>query len=209
MKLNSKLVALAVAAVVVTAGAVGAVSMVSAQTPAQTPTTAPTANAKDDFLSKFAANLGVTVDQVKTAGKSAADSTVDDLVAQGKLTQDRATRIKEKIDGGRGLGFGRFMERRKAARAANVREGIAKSAATAIGIDVSELRTAFQNGSSIADVAAENGASVDTVKTQITNDAKAKLDAALQNGKITQTQEDNLLQKLAAKLDEIVNKKKS
>ncbi|MDP9237319.1 MAG: hypothetical protein M3P30_07980 [Chloroflexota bacterium] len=209
MKLRSKVLALGGVAVLVTGGAIGAISITSAQTPTQSPAAGTGMTAREDFLGKFAANLGVTVDQLKTAGKDAASATVDDLVARGKLTQDQATKIKDRISSGNGLGLGRFLARRKAARAAQVQAGIANSAATAIGIDVSELRTAFQNGSSIAEVAAQHGVSVDVVKTQVTNDAKAKLDAAVQGGKLTQTQEDNLLQKLSGKLDGIVNKKKT
>jgi 3-hydroxyacyl-CoA dehydrogenase len=209
MKLRRKLLALGGVAVVVTAGAIGAITITSAQTPTQTPTASTGPSAKDDFLGKFAANLGVTVEQLKTAGQKAAGSTVDDLVAQGKLTQDQAAKIQDRISSGKGFGLGRLLAKRKAARAAAVRAGIAKSAATAIGIDVKELRTAFQNGSSIANVAAQHGVSIDVVKTQITRDAKAKLDAAVQSGKLTQTQEDNLLQRLAGNLDQIVSKKKS
>lgn len=206
MKITGKFVALAGVAVVVTAGAIGAITMASAQTPTQSPAAGAGTTAKETFLSKFAANLGVTVDQVKTAGKDAASSTVDDLVAQGKLTQAQATKLKDKISSGQGFGLRRFLQNR---RAAKVKAGIAKSAADAIGIDVSELRAAFQNGSSIAEVAGQHNVSVDAVKTGITDDAKAKLDAAVQAGKITQAREDTALQNLASKLDEIVNKKKS
>ena len=68
---------------------------------------------------------------------------------------------------------------------------------------------AAKNGQSIAEVAASKNVSLATVKGQITADAKAKLDAAVQNEKITQSREDAALQKLAARLDDILNKKKS
>ena len=69
---------------------------------------------------------------------------------------------------------------------------------------------ALSGGSkSIADVASEQNVSLDTVKSQISSDAKARLDKAVANGKIAQTREDQMLQRLADNLDTTLNEKKS
>jgi hypothetical protein len=206
MKLNRKLVILGSAAALV--AAIGAVGISAAQTPSHTPSAGSNTGAKSDFVGKLAANLNVSVDQLTAASKSAAQSTVDDLVAEGKLTQDQATKIKDKIASSSGLGLRRFVASRRASRLARVRAGIVNSAANAIGINVADLRAALKDGKSVADVAAQHNVSLDTVKAQITSDAKTKLDAAVQQNKITQARADQLLQQLTAKLDAALNKKK-
>jgi hypothetical protein len=206
MKLTGKLLAVGGAAALVFT--IGAVGISSAQTPSQTPPAGANTSAKSDFLGKLAANLNVSVDQLTSASKSAAQSTVDDLVARGRLTQDQAAKIKDKIASGNGLGLGRFLAHRRAARLARVRAGIVNSAANAIGIDVGDLRAALKGGASVADVAAQHNVSLDTVKAQITSDAKSKLDTAVQQNKITQARADQLLQQLTAKLDDALNKKR-
>lgn len=215
MKLRNKLAVAVAAVVVVAAGSIGAIAITSAQTPTQTPAgPAGKQQVRDDFLNKFAANLNVSVDQLTSASKNAATATVDDLVAQGKLTADRAAKIKDRINNSDGLGLGGLLGAGRKGHAyedliERVRALVVQSSAKAIGIDPSELRTDLKNGQSIAEVAASKNVSLATVKGQITADAKAKLDAAVQNEKITQSREDAALQKLAARLDDILNKKKS
>ena len=89
-----------------------------------------------------------------------------------------------------------------------LRREVVKSAAGAIGIDAKALVTELRDGKSIADVAAEHNVSLDTVKTQITNDVKSKLDQRVANGKLTPAKENAALQKLAETLDTILNKHK-
>ncbi len=208
MTLRNKLLALGGAAVLIAAGSVGAITMASAQTPAAGAKAAQRQQVRDDFLGKFAANLNTTVDQLTTAGKAAASATVDDLVSQGRLTQDQATKIKDRIASGKGFGLGRLGTRGDGEHRENVRKLLGSSAAKALGIDGKELKTDLKNGQSIAEIAAQKNIDLNTVKAQITADAKAALDKAIQNGKIDQAKEDAALQKLAAKLDDILNKKK-
>lgn len=215
MKLRSKLAVAAAAVVVLAAGSIGAVAMTSAQTATQTPAgDSQKQQVRDDFLKRFADNLNISVDQLTSASKQAADATVDDLVSQGKINADQAAKLKDRIDNSDGLGLGALRGARARARVREellqrLRAVVVQSSAKAIGITPAELRTDLRNGQSIAEVAASKNVSLDSVKSQITTDVKAKLDAAVQNGRITQTQEDNALQKLAAKLDEILNKKKT
>ena len=209
MRLPTKLLVAVASVAVLAGGAIGAATYVYAQTPggaqtAQTP--------RQQFLDRLAANLNVTPDQLTGALKTTELQTVDDLLANGKITQAQADKLKAAINSGKDLGLGRLLEAREKAvtklRAA-VRKEIGKSAADAIGISVGDLRTELKGGKSIADVAAEHNVSVDTVKTKITDDIKASLGKAVANGKITQAREDKMLQTLADNLDKILNAKKA
>ena len=218
MKIPSKALALGAAVAVVAAGTFGAFHFASAQeaTPAASTPAASTpggsatpgagAQVKQEFLQNLATSLNVSVDTLKSDLKSAGLQTVGQAVQSGKLTTEQAAKIKDAISSGKLGALRRFIGRARLRAAIGLRAQIVKSAATAINIQPSDLRSELKSGKSIADVAQEHNVSIDTVKTQITNDVKAKLDQAVKNGKITQQREDLALSKLQANLDKIVNK---
>ncbi len=210
MKLSTKILAASAAVVMLAAGAIGAATYVSAQTPG--PAAGVPQTVRQQFLDRLAQNLNVSTDQLTSALKTTELQTVDDLLANGKITQAQADKLKNAINSGKDFGLGRLLERRENVRervATAIRREIGKSAADAIGISVGDLRNELKDGKSIADVAPEHNVSLDTVKSKITSDVKSKLDKAVANGKITQTREDQMLQRLADNLDTILNKKKS
>lgn len=215
MKLTSTFLAVAAAAAVLAGSALAATGVASAQEPTPTPaaTTGQHQSLGQRFLEKLAGNLGVSFDQLKQAMKTTELQIVDEMAADGKLTPDQAQKLKDKINSGQGLGLGRFLGayrrgRIDGARLQRLKAGIVKSAATAIGVQPRDLVKELKAGESIADVAAEHNVSLDVVKAQLTSDATAALDRAVQNNKITQARADQLLQQLTAKLDDILNKKK-
>lgn len=211
MNTKTRILTLAAAGGIVLAGFAGATGYASAQEPGTTPTQPKhekRIERRDNFLAKVAANLNVTLDQLKQAFKSAATQALDDAVANGDMTQTQADKIKAKIESGEGLGLGRLLgggrgRYAKHERAEKLRNGIVTSAATALNMSPEALRAQLKSGKSIAEVA---GGNLDAVKTQITNDAKAKLDAAVASGKLTQDKADAMLEKLTDNLDKILNK---
>jgi predicted homoserine dehydrogenase-like protein len=68
-----------------------------------------------------------------------------------------------------------------------------------------ELRTARQNGTSLAQLATQQGKTVAGLKQAIYDAAKADLDKAVTAGRITATQEATMLSDLQSHLDDIVN----
>lgn len=207
MNITPKLVGAAAAIVLLAGGAVATATYVAAQDSNQPKDT----NKLQAFIGKVAANLNVTPDQLKTAVKDAEIQTVDEKVAAGDLTQEQASKIKDRINNSQGLGLGRFFgegRHKDGTRGQIARRGILESAATAIGIDAKALMSELRSGNkSIADVAAEHNVSLDAVKTRITNDAKAKLDEAVKNGRIDQAREDAMLKDLSDHLDALLSKK--
>ncbi len=150
----------------------------------------------------------MTLEQLKQAFKSAAIQIVDDALANGDITQAQADKAKAKIESGDGLSLGRLLgpgqgRHGKQGRVQKVRDGIVDSVATALNMSPDDVKAQLKSGKSIADLA---GGNLDAVKTQITSDAKAKLDAAVAANKMTQAQADKALKALADNLDKIVNK---
>ncbi len=182
MNLKTRILTLAATGAIVVAGVAGATGFASAQEPTATPQATKhekRVERRDNFLGKVATNLGITLDQLKQAFRSAATQTVDDALANGDITQAQADKIKANIESGKNLGLGQLLGiGRRVNMLQRLRAGIAKSAADAIGIQPKDLVSELKSGKSIADVASEHNVNLDTVKTQITNDAKAKLDAA-------------------------------
>jgi hypothetical protein len=213
MDIKTRILTAAAAGAIVLAGVAGATGLASAQEPTPTPNAKQTQRqaVRDGFLSHLASNLNVTLDQLRGAVKNAELQTVDDLTTDGTITADQATKIKDRINSGKGLGLGAFfrLHARHAELLAAVRRGIVKSSADAIGIAPKDLATELKSGKSIADVAGEHSVSLDSVKSNIIDNAKTALDTARENGRIDQAREDAALQKLQASLDTILNKKKA
>ena len=206
----------AVAAVtIVVAGVIGATGIVSAQEPtpaANRPQQQRNHERRDNFLGRVATNLGISLDQLRTAFKTAETQTVDQLLADGKLTQDQADKLKAKIQSGDGFGIGRFLGKHEGAkdrrqdRIANIRNGLVESAATALHMTPADLKAQLKSGKSIAQVATAQSIDLSAVKTQITGDAKTKLDKLVADGKLTQARADQALQKLTDNLDAALGK---
>jgi uncharacterized protein (DUF2126 family) len=213
MNIKTRILTLAAAGAMVVAGVAGATGFASAQDGGATST--PTKQEKrverrDNFLGKVATNLGITLDQLKQAFRSAATQTVDDALANGDITQAQADKIKANIESGKNLGLGQLLRTgRNVNMLQRLRAGIAKSAADAIGIQPKDLVSELKSGKSIADVASKHNVSLDAVKSKIMDNAKAALDKARENGRIDQAKEDAALQKLQANLDTILNKKRA
>lgn len=209
MNLKTRIATAALAGTLFIAGAAGAVATVSAQEPDPTPAAAATTPGQR-FLEKVASTLGIDVSQLKAAIQQAQLNMVDEAEANGRITGERADALRERINSGKGLGFGRMIKRHRAEqrqeRMDRLRAGFIHTAAEAIGITPEELRGELKGGTSIADVAAEHSVSLDDVKASILAAAKAKLDEAVANGRITQERADGAMQKLTDKIDDLLQR---
>jgi hypothetical protein len=74
-----------------------------------------------------------------------------------------------------------------------------------LGVTNAELRTARENGTSLATLATQQGKSVDGLKQAIYDAANADLDEAVAAGRITSAQETEMLSGLQSHLDDIVD----
>jgi hypothetical protein len=174
-------------------------------------------NGRDAYLNDVAGRLHVSRDQLDSALKGAFEDRLAAAVKAGKLTQAEADNIKKKVEqggvvpglggppfGGPGPGPGgpRF----------GFRFGFGIGAAAGdvakyLGLTTAQLRQQIVSGKSLAEIATAQKKTVAGLKNEISSAAKAQLDKAVTAKKITSEQEANLLDKLNANLDDLVNAK--
>jgi len=157
------------------------------------------------YLDTLAAELGVDRAALGPAALAAANAAIDAAVEAGDITADRATELKDELAAlddpasillgrgssghgpGHGPGFG-FAD-------------AADAAATALGIDVSELRDELRSGSSLMEIAVAQEAGYSSVVSAVTDAVSADLATAVSDGRITQDQSDTISADLQAWLD--------
>ncbi|MHB1132928.1 MAG: hypothetical protein ACYC4L_11125 [Chloroflexota bacterium] len=146
------------------------------------------------FLDKLAAALGISRDELNAAAKTAAGQTVDQAQQDGKLTPERADRLRERIEQGNGFspwwvpgnGLGRLERSVDALRARFIGgQAYLEGVAQALNTTVDDLKTQLRSGKSVADLAQAKGVSADAIKTAVLAAAGAELDQAVANGKLT------------------------
>ena len=158
------------------------------------------------FISKLAGKLGVSEDELTTAIKDTRIEMIDEAVADGRLTQEQADRLKEKINEsdyglfgfGRGFGVGPGLCHRAAGH-------VLDTAAEVLDMPKDDLAQQLKDGKSLAEVAEVQGMSVEDFKAALLDKEKAKLDTLVSEDKLTQTQADKIYEKFQENIDTIVN----
>ena len=177
--------------------------------------------AEQSVLVDAAKRLNVTPEALRSALGAAQDSQLDQAVKDGKLTQEQADAIKARrkqegtVLGGPGIGgphggpgFGRGLggPGGPGLRFKIGPGGALDSAASALGLKREDLISKLRDGKSIADVAKDQGKSLDDVKKAITDGVTKELDQAVTDKKLTGDQRDKILKELGEHLDDLVNR---
>jgi hypothetical protein len=159
-------------------------------------------------------NGGKSLAQEATAkGKTASDlinaivasikTNLDNEKAAGWITDDQETalvtqvtdQVTALVNNGPGI-----------PRGANGQQGgILQTAATFLGMSVSDVQTAIKGGKTLADLATSAGKTAADLVTALEAPAKSNLDQAVKDGKITQAQENTVLTNLTTRLTNLVN----
>jgi len=201
MKLNRWIVlpAAALAAVIIGLAAVEA---------APSPSASPTAskNYAQVFVDKLAGILHLTPAQTQDALKQAQLQTVDQMLKDGKITQQQADAMKARINAGQGLGFG-FGRHGGGFKGGD--RGLMKdlqtaelnAVASALHMSTADLQSAVRSGKSLSDLETQQKVSDSAVKAAMKDAAKGVLDKAVKAGTITQAQADAILSRVGTGLN--------
>src|SRR3954449_13238591 len=158
-------------------------------------------------INDAAKRLGVEPAKLSDALTKALEDRVDTAVADGRITKAEGDVLKARIEAGDaplffgggphpgGPGFGHHHG-----------PGL-DAAAKYLGITEAQLRTELENGKTLADVAKAHGKTVDGLVNALVDEAKTKLDAAVEAGRLTQAQANEMLSGLKEHLTDFVNGK--
>jgi hypothetical protein len=165
------------------------------------------------YIEGVAKHLGVSTDELKDAMKAAAVDEVDAALAEGRISEDEAEALKERIESGEappffgpflGPRFDHFPGRPHLDGMPFFFEEKLSTAADYLGLTADELEAKLNEGSSLADVAEAEGKSVDGLKQALVDDATERIDQAVEDGKLTEDDASRLLNGLAARIDAFV-----
>ena len=169
---------------------------------------------QEAYLNALAARLGLSVDQLKEAQKQARIDLVNQAVAAGRLTQEQANRMIQAIQSGQtpgGPGMGQRGQGPRGQQGPNQGQrgpgmpGPGQAVADMLGMTPQELRTEFQAGKSLAQIAEAKGVSRETLKAKILETQKARLDAAVAAGRMTAEQAQQHATRMSANIDRMLD----
>jgi polyhydroxyalkanoate synthesis regulator phasin len=199
MKLNRWIVlpAAGLAAVII-----GVAAVEAAPSPSASPTGSK--NYAQVFVDKLAGILHLTPAQTQDALKQAQLQTVDQMLKDGKITQQQADAMKARINAGQGLGFGfgrhdGFKGHRGLMK--DLKTAELNAAASALHMSTADLQSALRSGKSLTDLETQQNVSDSAVKAAMKAAAKGVLDKAVKAGTITQAQADAILSRVGTGLN--------
>jgi hypothetical protein len=161
------------------------------------------------FLNDVADRLDVERSALDKALREAAKARVDAAVAEGRLTKEQGERLKERLDSGelalpfRG-GFKGFHGHR---RGHFGHFKFLDAAAEYLDLSREELFDQLQDGKTLAQVAREQDKSVDGLKDAIVDSFQERLDEAVEDGRLTKAQRDQMLENMRSHVDDLVQQR--
>ena len=172
------------------AGILAFSGLTGAQTPQTTPSpdseSTPMSGQSQSYEDYLAEELDVSVEELREASENARDSYVEDLVAEGEMTESQAEAVREHVSG-RVL-TGAFLN---ADVTSYLHEALVTKVASLTNASPDEIRQELEDGRSIEEVANDRGVSSDELRTEITNSVQGVIDRA---------EEENLVGQEAASM---------
>jgi len=173
---------------------------------AQTDTFSPKEE-RDALVADAAELLGVEPAELTDALRQAFENRIDEAVADGRLTDEQADRMREHLGsgdvpllhgpwGGHGPRDGMGLH--------HGFPGGLDATAEALGLSEDELRDALRDGDTLADVAEAQGTSVDDLVRAMVDAARADLDQAVEDGRMTDAMRDSMLESLDERIRALV-----
>lgn len=170
----------------------------------ETPTAEDKETLREDFLNRLAEQLGISREQLDQALSNAALTLVDEAVADGRITEEEAARIRERIESGEGLPF--FGHRRPHHGPLGGTVYGIREVAEFLGVEPEQIREGLRDGQSLAQIAEANGKSRDELKSFLTSQLQERLNEAVADGKITQERADEKLENFQERVDDLIDR---
>jgi polyhydroxyalkanoate synthesis regulator phasin len=151
------------------------------------------------YLQDLAKRLGVSVSTLQQDKLASAEDVLAQLVKDGKLTQNQANQIKQRLESHKacsGNGRGLWGSRVTMQSLKQYLPGVATQLAQGLHLNANQLVSQLQSGKSLSDIATAQGVSSSQLQTIVTNAIQSAVNKAVSNGNLTQQQASNIMQKL-------------
>ena len=145
-----------------------------------------------------AKELGISSGDLNDALKSALQERIDAAVDAGRLSEAEGEALKERIQSEQVPLFGLHH------RGGHGFIGKLEAASQYLGLSEAQLRQQLEDGKSLADIARDQGRSVEGLVNALVDAAKEKLDRAVDAGRLTQQQADDMLEHLRDRVESLV-----
>ena len=160
--------------------------------------------AVQNFIDRLAQNLGISSSTLQSALQKTQDQSIADAQAAGKITQQQANALKQKVDSGQ---VGPFLFR--VGPMGGPRGGMmgadANTVASTLGITTQQLQSELSSGKALKDIITEHGKTVADVVNALVAQAKTRLDAQVKAGTLAADQETIDLNNLTQQLTNAIN----
>jgi Rad3-related DNA helicase len=149
------------------------------------------------IVADAAKQLGVDPERLGDALRQAFENRIDKAVEDGTLTEEQAKAMKQRLEDGEVPLFAPPLLGRHH-RLGPGTHGFhdLEAAAAYLGLSEAELREALRDGKTLADVAEDEGKSVDGLVDALVEATTAKLDAAVADGRLTKERRDEIVARL-------------
>ena len=159
---------------------------------------------RDDLLQRLADELGISVDDLRQAMSNVALDLVDQAVVDGKLTEEEAATIRERIESGDAPFF--FPGHGRHHRGYGPAHPALGNVAEFLGVEPKDVLDGLQNGQSLAQIAEANGKTRDELKNYLLDELTDKVNQAVENGRITQERADEILANAPDRIDQQIDR---
>ncbi|MCL6478393.1 MAG: YckD family protein [Peptococcaceae bacterium] len=158
------------------------------------------ANLFQDFIAKFAANLGVDQDKVVEALEAAKKQMLDEAVQQGRMTQEQADKIAAAAKDNPGW-FGSFFGKKHGGKP-GFKEGgrFSDEMAEALGLTPEQLKSELQSGKKLQQIITDQGLTEEQFRQKMFELKKEAIAEKVSEGKLTQEQADKMIQRMEQRL---------
>jgi hypothetical protein len=158
------------------------------------------------FVAETAERLGVTPEELTVAMTESQIEIIDEAVAEGRMTEEQAAKLKERIEEYGPLSvIGRGHRARPAKGLCHGARLVVGAAAEVLTKEPSEVAAGVKSGESLAEQAEAQGMSVEDFKAALLDAIKSQLEAKVAEGAITQEQVDRKFAGIEEHIDSIVN----
>jgi hypothetical protein len=190
MQVRRKLIGVAVVGLAV-AGAGGAVAASKLSSPNEE---------SQSVLNDVAKELGVQPSELSAALKKALSNRVDEAVEAGRLTKAEGDALKARINASEfplfGVPTGPRYEHQPFGLIEPDPMGELSTAADYLGLTEEQLQNRLNSGKTLAQIANEQGKSVEGLIDKLVQGKKERLEAAVEDGRLTRAQADEILANL-------------